>query len=297
MEKKKGIIILAFGKPGYGYAAHNLAMSIKHFNKELDITLFIEEKIRGHLQTEIFFDTVINLPEHMIYNPEVGVDPAKVKIQLYSLFEQTDYDEALYLDVDGIAIKDVTGLIKELSKKRKGYQTEVRGVGSREDDINYQLWAKNEDVWKHYGISEDARYSAIQSSFCYIKKSKKTEAIFQEAQRLYNKKFPVNKLTMRWGGTIPDEMLFSSACAKLGYDPDSGLKPIFFGWKNLGNDYNSFKEKHYITAIYGNGNGRTMTQKDYIKWYDRLAGKYAHDWGIPNYYTSTHIMGDKHANN
>ena len=39
----KGIVLLAFGKRGYGFAAYNLAVSIRAFNKTIPITVYKDE--------------------------------------------------------------------------------------------------------------------------------------------------------------------------------------------------------------------------------------------------------------
>lgn len=299
MKKDQGIVLFAFGKRGYAFAAFNMALSIKHFNKEIKISLFIDKAIRKYIQYEGYFDNVVELNDSDIYSPGVGLDPAKVKTNLY---DKLPYKENLYLDVDGCALKDLQPLIDLLSSKEGSYLTEVRSLNTFDGEAGeYHIWASNKDIWENYNLKKTDVFPAIQSSFAYIKKSKEAEKFFKAVKANFNKGFDTKKLLMRWGSTVPDELIFSATCAKEGVNPDAGIRPIFFGWSPMfveyGLNFQRIKDDHYITAIFGNGNGiRTLTNKDYIKWYDKLMNKYGMAEGYA-VYGSSEIMKDKHVNN
>ena len=291
----RGVVLLAFGKKGYAEAAHNLALSIKRFNKDIKICLIIQEKIYKYLMGRVgWFDDIFFVHDSLVYS-EKGVDPAKVKTNIYKFLP---YDENLYLDVDAACLKDITPLMDELSAQDGFYLTDVRSLSKREENNkNYNIWADNEDIWDFFELDDQAVLPAIQSSFCYIKKGPEAARFFQTVQEFYEKKFPLKKLKFRWGGTLPDELIFSAACAKHNLDPSAEVNPIFFGWRGRTIALNEIPLKYYFTAIYGNGVGSTLTKKIYIDWYNNLIKQYSRDLGVSHIFGTGNIMAQKHANN
>ena len=74
-----GVVLVAFGKPQYYWAAYNLAYSIKRFNKDLQIALISDSKDRAlyychDLTNQI--DVYVDLPEQHIYTNK-KLDPGK----------------------------------------------------------------------------------------------------------------------------------------------------------------------------------------------------------------------------
>lgn len=289
------IVLLAFGKASYGFAAYNLAVSLKGFNHKTPIALFYEKSTIGQLGDLSVFDTLIELENEQVYHKGV-LDPAKVKVHIYDLIEGLPGNDFLYLDVDALAFKDIMPLFDDLKKKKGYYLTDVVGQGGKGNEkINYAIWAKNEYIWDWFGLKDAAIYPAIQSSYAYIKKSKQAERFFSKVKDYYFKEFPVKRQLMRWGGTVADELLFSGTCAKMGLIPDSGVRPIFFGWKYDPRSPTDLARDYYILAIYGNGKGKTLTKKRYWDLYDRLGAQYAKKMGRP-FFKSLHIKKNKHAN-
>jgi len=288
------IVLLAFGKPSYGFAAYNLAVSLKNFNHEVPIALFYEKKTVGQLTDFSVFDTAIELKQDQVYN-KGKLDPAKVKVHIYDLVEQLPGKDFLYLDVDALAFKDIMPLFELLKKKKGYYLTDVVGQGKKADVINYSIWAPNDFIWEWFELNSKSVYPAIQSSYAYIKKCKAAEKFFEKVKEYYFKGFPIERQTMRWGGTIADELLFSGTCAKVNLIPDSGVSPIFFGWKYDPRSPTTLAEDYYLLAIYGNGKGRTLTKKQYWDLYDKLGSQYAKKMGRP-FFKNLHIKTNKHAN-
>lgn len=288
----RGIVLFAFGKRGYHFAAYNLALSLKHFSPKVQIALFHHGDGFSQLHDLSLFDKVQKLPDHVVYSNGV-LDPAKVKTHIYDFLP---YDENLYLDVDACALKPVEPLMDILSKHKGFYLTDVLGRGRKGDDINYAIWSDHNTIWDFFGLKDDAVYPAIQSSYAYIKKTKTAEKFFAKVKKFYEKGFPLKKIAMRWGGTIPDELLFSGTCAKTGYDPGGGVRPIFFGWKLMKESLTQIESAYYFTAIYGNGKGKTLTKRKYLEWYDRLLDVIARRMGRSRF-KHHDIMRDKHANN
>lgn len=287
----KGIVLMAFGKAGYYYAAFNMAMSIKYFNPKIKITLLHDGSHLDKLMHLGFFDKMVKIKNADLYD-KGALCPAKAKIAVYNYLP---YQHNLYLDVDGIALQDVEPLLDYCVEKDKPYLTEVRGTGKKKDVINYAIWTENGKAWDFFNLKEDSNFPAIQSSFAYIQKGSESKKIFDTAKRFYNKGFDKKDLKMQWGGTIPDELIFSGTCAKLDYNPSAGLYPIFFGWQFVDMTFTEIAEKHYILSLYGNGKGKTLTKLRYKEYYDRLIRKYSMNMGVSQPYKSLYIMRDKHA--
>lgn len=287
----KGVILMAFGKRGYYFAAYNMAQSIKFYNPKLKITLVHDGTFLRQLQNTSFFDHIVQIEREDMYDGVV-MSPAKAKI---NVFKYLKYDHNLYLDVDGMAMQDVEPILNHCMEMDKPYLTEVRGIGGKGASINYDIWAKHTTTWPFFDLAENAQWPAIQSSFAYIRKGEDAQKIFDKALEFYEKGFDLKNLTMKWGGTIPDELIFSGTCAHLGYNPSAGIYPIFFGWQHSKYTLTEISEKFKVLSLYGNGKGKRLTKGVYIDYYDRLMLNMCRAMGVPYVYKSLHIMKDKHA--
>ena len=256
----KGIVLFAFGKRGYAFAAYNLAYSIKHLCN-LNVTLVCDKHTRDRIPN--VFDNIIIL-EAGEYKNETRVDPAKVKTNMYGYLP---YKHNLYLDVDAVMTKDINPFMDKLIEQDKFYLTDVIDSGGYDDTISYSIWASNEDVWDRFELDKSATLPAVQSSWAYIRKDESSKSFFNQVKEEYDKGFSKDKLTMHWGGTLPDELFYSAVCAKNALVPKIDERPIFFG-----NNYSELTdreicEKYYLLAIYGNGKGRTLTKYRYCLLY------------------------------
>lgn len=293
MKKTKGIVLFAFGRKGYAKMAHNMAMSIKHYNPDIHITYFADQYCLNYSYDARVMDSVKKIPDELT-KTKGKIDPAKLKTHIYDLLP---YDENLYLDVDGLALKDLQPLIDKLSSSKKYYQTDVVGYGGKGEQINYAIWSDQDTIWNFFNLTKTSKYPAIQSSYCYVKKSDKAKNFFHKVEEFFLKGFPLDKIEMRWGGTIPDELIFSGTCAKMKVNPDSGVRPIFFGFrlKNETRTFEQIQENYYITSIYGNGRGNTMVAPRFVKWYNDQIKLIGRKMGLP-YFTTPSFFKDKHAN-
>ena len=287
--KTKGVLLIAFGKTGYGFAAYNMATSIKKFNHHLPVTLLADDIALKYLEKWMLsaFDSIIKI-DGDDYTHEGKFEPAKVKCQIYKYLP---YDETLYLDVDGCALQDITPLIDKLSDVDKYFQTDVISLGYKGDALSYS-WAPNDAIWQHFKLKEEQIYYSVQSSYIFVKKGKQAEALFSKIESNFLKNvFPLNKLRFKWGGSMPDELITGATCSQLNYDPRNGLSPIFFGAKFDPRTFTQIENDYYVLSIHGNGTGSTLTKLKYIEWYDKLmknVSKYS--------FKSNSIMKDKHAN-
>lgn len=287
-----GVVLFAFGPRGYHFAAYNLAMSLKIVSPNVRIALFHNGKGFGQIPDIRVFDRIHTLPDDVVYS-KGKIDPAKVKTHIY---DYLPYDENLYLDVDACALQPIEPLLAHLRKQKGFYLTDVVGRGRKGDKINYAIWSDHNTIWDFFKLKPDAIYPAIQSSFAYIRKCDKAEKFFAKVKSFYAKDFPLKKIAMRWGGTIPDELIFSGTCANMGIMPSAGISPIFFGWQLKGDTFTQIQSKFYFTAVYGNGQGKTLTKLKYLEWYDKLMQGYSRQSG-KHFFRHHYIMTDKHANN
>jgi len=280
----KGIVIMAFGKVGYAYAAWNLAKSIKTLSPSVEVCLIAQETILNYIADKTVFDTIKYINnEEVVTNSKL--DPAKAKINLYKF---TPFDHTLYIDADCILLKDIEPLFDECIKSDKYYLTTVIDKGGKASEIRYSAWATNEKIWQHFKLKDDAILPAIQSSWCYVRKCKEADKF--HAALLKNFDFPIKDLSLKWGGGLPDELIYSGTCAQLGLMPE-GNDAVFFGNTREQLTFEEITNKHYILTLYGSGSGRKTVRLKYIEWYDRLVKKYAGRL----IYKSLYILRDKHV--
>lgn len=279
----KGIVLFAYGKKGYTLMAHNIAVSIKQHTPDIHITLFLEPDL--YVQDHTVFDSIVYLDRSLIYSENVGIDPAKCKVNMYDLLP---YEHNLYLDVDGLVLKDLNPLFDKLIEGEDSFVTDIIATGKRHESIEYSIWAGNDVIWPYFDLKEDAILPSTQTSWMYIRKDDKAKNIFDTAKQYLD--FPKNRLRKKWGGTVPDEVIFSGVLAKLEAIPKHNPRPIFFGTKNDERPLYQLSKDYFVLSLYGNGRGRTMVMPKYIKWYNDLIK------GYEKSYKSEMFMGDKHAN-
>lgn len=293
-----GVILVAFGKKAYYEMAYNMALSLKVFNNALPITLIADNKAKAYLKNFIFpFDSIIEMDDKD-FTTLGKIDPGKAKTRLYKYLP---YQHNLYLDVDGIALKDVSPLLEELSAKEGYYYTDIVGSGYIDEVIDYAHWATNETTYEYFSIPKENKLITIQSSFAYFQKSPECEAFCDEVQSTYDA-FDSANLKNKWGMTKPDELFYSGVASRLDIDCDGG-KPVYFGHTARIVSATQLKEQYYILSIYGNGIGQKLTKPIYWQMYDNLMRSYCRNYSAENnialghIFKSSGIAAHKHANN
>ena len=101
----KGILLIALGKH-YNKLAYNMAKSIKRFS-DIPIAVITDDKEEFLLDA---FDIIIE-PKLHDYLEGYAFNPFKFKTYIY---DYTPFEHTIYLDVDGIALKDLTPLLEKL---------------------------------------------------------------------------------------------------------------------------------------------------------------------------------------
>jgi len=281
----RGIVLFAFGHPDYYRMAYNMASSIK-----------ATSRLKVALVHDIHNHKLWPLPEEewKVFDKRIALkkkhtDAGQIKCNMY---EYLPYDDNLYLDVDGCALKDLTPLMDELSGRDGYFYTQVNGKGGKSDNIPYSIWATNETIWDFFDLSDDAVQPAIQSSYMFVRKSDESAPFFKAVSNNFNKGFPKDKLTMRWGGSIPDELIYSGTMAQFGLLDSHGGRNCYFGWKNK-ESVSEVMSNFYVLAIYG---GRGLVKLRYKEMYDRYMRNTMKRIGLPHKYKVYSLLRSKHAN-
>lgn len=268
---RNGIILIAIGSKGYAYMAANLAYSIKRFSPNVNVSLLcdsVHEKIEPEYKD--VFDQIIPVNESDCYT-DARLDPAKLKIKLY---DYLPYEGNLYLDVDALVIKDIEPLIDRLDKDGRFYITQKEGEGGHDDHIPYSIWTANHHLVEYFEVPQDHKIVSIQSSWAFIRKNNEADKFFTELLRLYDRGFPMDKLTIKWGGGYPDELFYSGLVSKLGLDVAFDEKVIYFGHRGNTLGRAEIEQQYYVLSMYGNANGNSMTTLRYWEMYDQLLDKW-----------------------
>lgn len=276
----QGILLSAFGRRGYMYAAFNMLVSIKHFNPNIKVALAYDAEWITHLLPEriAMFDELIEIPKEQFFSHRI--DPAKYKTAIYKYLP---YDETLILDVDGCCFKDLQPFLDHLSGLDGNIYTDTYEYGKAD------VWASFDYMKEVFGCDVTI---PIQSSWMFIRKP--FAEFFDELGKNL-RKIDKSKITL-WGGTIPDELIYQGTFAQFGINPRVEVRPIFFGNVYAQESYEELAEKYYILSLYGNGTGRSETKLRYIEHYDRIMRTYCNSMGLQHDYKVNYIMQDKHLN-
>lgn len=282
-QSSSGILILAFGDRGYHYAAFNLCLSIKKYNRNIPVAIYHSG---NHVDfNQCYADIIQPISE---LNHEPGLN--KINALSYLPFDNT-----LYLDADAVCMKDPKPLIDDLIKQNKFFICDIFGEGNFGDEIKYDLWAKHEDSYDFFSIDKSVKWKTTQTSYMFAKKSKELSAFLKEVRFYWHKGFPKEKLKNKWGRFMPDELFFSGVISKNNIDAAYSGKPIFYG-----NDYvenlGVITQNHYFMALYGNGSGNTLTKLMYWEYYDRLMFALCKEMGLSHIYKGHYLASAKITN-
>lgn len=283
-----GIVMVAFGHPSYAYAARNLAYSIRRFDSGISIALIADTCI-----------DYLTADDKAIFNLRIPIpftfhEPAEVKIRLYELLP---YTHCLYLDVDALCVSDPGPHLDRMIASKAHYLTSVMGKGKVTEPITYNVWATPADIVDFFAVPEGNDIVAIQSSWAYIKVCAASKALFANVIKYYNKGFDRAKLLEKWGGGMPDELLFSGVLSKMGIDAAYNEPFMFFGdGPEIIRNEIDMGQKYCIMSLYGNGNGRPKTPLRYWDLYDAVLRKWSRK-DSAHYYKADIIRKHKHANN
>jgi len=277
-----GIILLAWGKRGYGFMAYNLALSIKHFSPNVPITMYAERGCLKELYDLSVFDAI-----HYIESPIA--DPGRFKVSIY---DKLPYDNNLYLDVDTLCLQPIDEFLKSLSEGENYYSTFIHEVYDKysPNEFPRMYWANKDVIWDHYGFDKE-KLPATQSSIQFIRKCEQSKQLFQKIEAAFDKPIPINQLKHHWGGTQPDELYLNVALAQTGIAPHIGDMTMWFG-DNKSKRPHVVANEYLFLSLYGNKN---KIFPPFWEYYDkRIAGMALIKGGKG--FMSTAVKPDKHAN-
>ena len=251
----KGIVLIAVGGNGYLRWAYNMAMSLKFHSPNLPIQILVSRNLFNEAVSIPFWDIVTLLEDENWQDEKGRLFPAKLKTSFYHL---VDFEEFIYLDVDGCIVKDITPLFD----CEEDLSSDVQGVYDRSQTgvFNHLKWAKTDVIWEHFGLSETDKLPAINSSFLFVRKNEKTQQVFDLAYNLLmNNPLPYEKHWYVWGRrkehkvSQPDELYMNVAMAKLGVIPKNNVVVLFRMINDLCEftTYNEVKENFYGVGLFG----------------------------------------------
>lgn len=296
----RGIVLLAFGKRGYGFAAYNLAVSIRAFNTSIPITVYCDDIAFSQIEPEKMsvFNKILKLPNELIYN-DGKFDPGYTKTNLYDLYP---YDLNLYLDVDSLCLRDIEPLFEIMADKCKGenyFYTHIIDTHTIDKgrDFKSMQWAWADDIWEHFKLKSDDVFYATNSSYQIVKKCGKSKKFYEQIKANYANPIPIDKLRMKWGGGQPDELYMNAALCQLKISAQMNTDVMFFGG-DLNHTFTEIENKFYFLSLYGAGASNVSTTRlKYREWADRLMTAHYKKRGEAHIYKTQFIMSEKHANN
>lgn len=292
----KGIVLLAFGKRGYGFAAYNLAVSIRAFNNTIPITCYHDEIAFSQIEPEKYkiFDKMIPISSEILYK-DGKFDPGYAKVNLYDLYP---YDLNLYLDVDALCLKNIAPLFEIMEKKPDFFYTHIIDTHTIDKgrDFKSMQWAWADDIWEHFKLKQDDIFYATNSSYQIVRKGAKARKFYDQIKKNYANPIPVDKLRMKWGGGQPDELYMNAALCQLKIPAQMDTDVMFFGG-DVKHTFTEIEGKFYFLSLYGAGASNVSTTRiKYREWADRLLHQHFQKRGEAHIYKTQYIMADKHAN-
>jgi hypothetical protein len=271
----KGILLMAYGDKAYLKYAYNMAFSIKYFSA-IPICLLCENTEGVDASV---FDRIIT------FDPEKRIDGhydyAKNKI---NIDKYTPFDKTLYLDVDGVCLKNIDPIFDLLSGSE--FYAQIVDAGGKKDKIDYSIWATNETIWHHFELDELATLPASQTSIIYFENNK----VFDQARINYKKALSRDQYISQWGrsSSHPDELYFSVALAQLNIMPDRSVQPIFYPHVKV--PTSEIFEKYYILSQYG---GFGLSRPYSIDLYDRHLSSIMNKSGVSLAAKGAHLYRNK----
>jgi len=293
----KGIVLSAYNKRGYAYAAYNFAFSIKHHNPNIQIAILHDDVLLKELYPEhlAVFDLLIPLPEELkekSRSKDGKIDPALIKTSIY---DYLPFEYNLFLDVDALALSDLDKIFDELIDNGGYFYCYLMGTHTidKGNIVPGMGWAFADQVWEHFNLPEDAVLPAPNSSFLFIKKCDEAKALYKQIEKNIANPIPVDDLRFKWGGGQPDELYLAVALAQAGITGKTPRDYMFMTHAATGMSFSQIEESFPIMCFWGN---RNMSRAMFTEWYDRTLIKWHSLVGRRHIFKWSFIKADKYAN-
>lgn len=277
------VTLLAFGRRGYAIAAANMVMSLRHHGYRGRINLHCTEDMEGMLDEATKQEVLL----HKLSN-ELAADPGLCKVTLPTLARD---ERTLYLDVDGIAMKDISPLIAQLSEDPRPLlaQAAPAYVVGAEARPSGHWWVAPRTTIERHGLKPGDKIYAVNTSAVWLRRGEDTDAL-QAALLKARASYSARDLVHKWGGVIPDELCVSAACAVLGLDPSMPSVACFFDRAPARAE--QVAECAYILPLYGSRLSTGCTSEHKKQLYDGQIRIMRGRKEAPRY-ASRHVMAHK----
>lgn len=252
----RGVTLVAIGGYGYMQWAINMAVSLRYHSPAVAIQLITSQILKPNAYAIAgLFDEVTIVSDSAFTDEQGRLFPAKLKTSLYSYLH---FDETIYLDVDGVIIKDITPLFAQT----EDFGTDVQAIYdlSQGEVFNAMKWATPAVTWFHFGLKPTDQLPAINSSYLFIRKGETCEALYKLAHELLmNNPLPVDQHWHPWGikrktkNQQPDELYMNVALAML-KTPVHHCGAIHFRLRTETGDYlpiESIRNSCYGIGLFG----------------------------------------------
>ncbi len=284
------IVLLAIGKRGYGYAAHNLALSLRHYGCSYPVILYAQPETIDCVDHSVFDKIVILNEKYYTWNGNFA--PAYGKI---NAFAEMPTKHVLYIDVDSLCLKNIDPLIEQLKQGDREFSTIWMGEGHFGDSISYDAWSKHDYAFNFFDLDKNTKWITVQSSLAYFRNSEKTRELMNALKYYYQKGYSFEGLKEAWGKKyLPDELFLSGVISKYGLDIRMPEAMFFAGRNNpdVTKDYKDIVDKYYFLAMYGGGGIRALTLPRYQDWYSAMGRVMSKQMG-KIFFNHKYIMNDK----
>jgi hypothetical protein len=275
----KGILLMCFNSKTYGKFAYNMAHSIRHYC-DLPIHFLADRESISGINTSIFNSIdIIDFEK----NENGAIDNLIAKIKI---FERSPFEETLYLDVDGIMLKNPEELFDIL--KDETLYVQPMGSGKKTDSITY-TWASNDIVYERFNLTDDIIFNTCQTSIVYF--NKQAQDFFNQLQLNYNKKLKSIEYREMWGRSKqhPDELYYSITMAQIGVTPKE-LRPVFFPEKK--EEVYKILSDYYVLSMYGGNNVKAYA----LTLYDKIMQGILNKKVLNHYYKVNKLYRNKFIN-
>lgn len=289
MNTKKGIVIIAGGSPYYGQMGANLTASIRRFDKEIGIALFVTPSSMTPMMREQLKEKagvqVQDLPEESYIDSKGKENFLMSKTHLYKL---SPFDQTIFLDADvlWLPLKTPTVMMDEMKELKfamcnEGYIDTATG----QDNTTgiYTTWTDYAQIVSKYGEKLSGKFYLMRSEFIYFRKCKEVREMFATAIKVY--KNPLVKV-MHLGGMMADEMAFNVACSIHGlYPHKEKWTPLYWPYRQLQIHHSHMNLYDIPTKFQGISLGGNNTVDSILKYYnDQSKGHFKalglHSYGV-----------------
>lgn len=280
----RGIMLMAWGKRGYGFMAYNLASSIKHHSPGMAIHLIATDSVLKEVTDRSVFDNI----ETLSGDPS---DPGRYKAGIYDLMP---FDATLFLDVDALCLQPIEPLLDRLIASGTYYATFINDVydWTSPNILPDMYWAYKDDIWNHYGFDQSTRFPATQSSIQFIRRCDKTAEMYRLFQESFDNPIPLERLRNKWGGGQPDELYLNVALAKMDEWEHIGNDVMYFGNKTTLRPHQVAQSFTFL-SMFGN---RSNIKPMFWDYYDNIMGRIQAQRGLRHIFKGHLLKSDKIAN-